>query len=45
MGEVQEVSHLVRHQRGDGASDLVVLRSFSKRTQQQEEEPEREQTA
>lgn len=36
---VCESAHLVCHQCGDGAPDLVVLRTFSKRTEQQEEKP------
>lgn len=34
-------NHLVCHQSGHGASDLMVLRTFSKRTEQQEEKPRR----
>lgn len=36
--------HLISHQGGDGAADLVVLRPFSQRAKQDEEEPERHET-
>lgn len=36
--------HLIGHQGGDGAADLVVLRPFSQRAEQDEEEPARHET-
>lgn len=36
--------HLIGHQRGNGAADLVVLRPFSQRAEQDEEEPARHET-
>lgn len=35
-------AHLVGHQGGDGASDLMVLQAFPERTEQQEQKPETE---